>query len=158
MGHGRSASDAQSPSRRIGRASCGFAGDVIAVNEFAACAAPKLPCYTPIASLKEMLVCARRNPLFSSLISALRSRARVRPMTKTAKRWAKNVASRWHAATARNEEQYLRDLFRVLPHWPKDRMLELGPKYWRQTRARLNENELAMPLGPLTVPPKEPPV
>ena len=52
-----------------------------------------------------------------------------------------------------NEEQYLRDIFRVLPYWPKDRAIELSPKHWRQTRARLNEKELAMPLGPLTIPP-----
>ncbi len=26
-------------------------------------------------------------------------------------------------------ETYLRDLIRVLPHWPRDRYLELAPKY-----------------------------
>jgi hypothetical protein len=31
-------------------------------------------------------------------------------------------------------EQYLRDLFRVLPHWPRDRYLELAPKFWTRTR------------------------
>lgn len=50
-------------------------------------------------------------------------------------------------------EGYLRDLFRVLPVWPKNRMLELAPKHWRATRERLNEAQLALPLGPLTVPP-----
>jgi transposase len=53
-------------------------------------------------------------------------------------------------------EGYLRDLFRVLPVWPKNRMLELAPKYWRETRARLNDAEMALPLGPLTVPPARP--
>jgi transposase len=50
-------------------------------------------------------------------------------------------------------EGYLRDLFRVLPVWPKNRMLELAPKYWRATRALLDEAELALPLGPFRVPP-----
>jgi hypothetical protein len=53
-------------------------------------------------------------------------------------------------------EVYLRDLFRVLPHWPRDRYLELCPRYWRTTRARLDQNELHRELGPLTIP--EPPL
>lgn len=54
-------------------------------------------------------------------------------------------------------EAYLRDLFRVLVHWPKDRYLELAPKYWTRTRARLDPDELARPLGKLTIPPPEQP-
>lgn len=50
-------------------------------------------------------------------------------------------------------ELYLRDVLRVLPHWPKDRYLELAPKCWARTRARLDAKELAADLGPLTVPP-----
>jgi transposase len=50
-------------------------------------------------------------------------------------------------------ETYLRDLFRVLAHWPKDRYLELAPKYWAATRARLDPLERAREIGPLTVPP-----
>jgi hypothetical protein len=50
-------------------------------------------------------------------------------------------------------ESYLRELFRVLAHWPKDRFLELAPKYWVQTRARLDAGELAAEIGPLTIPP-----
>lgn len=50
-------------------------------------------------------------------------------------------------------EAYLRDLFRVLGHWPRDRYLELSPRYWVATRARLDERELALELGPLTIPP-----
>jgi transposase len=49
-------------------------------------------------------------------------------------------------------EGYLRDLLRVLAHWPRDRYLELAPKYWAQTRARLDPSELAPEIGPLTVP------
>jgi transposase len=52
-------------------------------------------------------------------------------------------------------ETYLRDLLRVLPHWPKDRNLELAPKYWARTRARLDARELELEVGPLTVPPAE---
>jgi transposase len=49
-------------------------------------------------------------------------------------------------------EVYLRDIFRVLPHWPPDRYLELAPKYWAATRARLDPKQLAAEIGPLTVP------
>jgi transposase len=50
-------------------------------------------------------------------------------------------------------EAYLRDLFRVLAHWPRDRYLELAPKYWAKTRVRLDSRELAAEIGPVTVPP-----
>ena len=50
-------------------------------------------------------------------------------------------------------EAYFRDLFRVLAHWPKDRYLELAPKYWAATRARLDPRQLAMDIGPLAIPP-----
>jgi transposase len=50
-------------------------------------------------------------------------------------------------------EAYLRDVLRVLPYWPKDRFLELAPKYWAANRARLDPAELARELGDLTVPP-----
>jgi transposase len=49
-------------------------------------------------------------------------------------------------------EAYLRDLFRVLVHWPKDRYLELTPRYWTATRARLDPRELELPFGRLAVP------
>ena len=50
-------------------------------------------------------------------------------------------------------EAYLRDLFRALAHWPKDRHLELAPRYWASTRARLDPAELAREIGPPTIPP-----
>lgn len=53
-------------------------------------------------------------------------------------------------------EVYLRDVFRVLPHWPRDRYLELAPRYWRITRARLDRAELERELGDLAIP--EPPL
>jgi transposase len=49
-------------------------------------------------------------------------------------------------------EVYLRDVFRVLPHWPRDRYLELAPRYWRITRARLHRDELDREVGWLTIP------
>lgn len=51
-----------------------------------------------------------------------------------------------------DSERYLRDLFRVLPHWPRDRYLELAPRYWAATRARLDPVQLERELGPLVVP------
>ncbi|WP_245769065.1 IS66 family transposase [Stigmatella aurantiaca] len=59
-------------------------------------------------------------------------------------------------ATARlhglDPEAYLRDLFRVLAHWPRERYLELAPKYWAATRARLAATELDAEVGELAVP------
>lgn len=49
-------------------------------------------------------------------------------------------------------EVYLRDVFRVLPHWPRDRYLELAPRYWRITRSRLRRDELDREVGWLTIP------
>jgi hypothetical protein len=51
-------------------------------------------------------------------------------------------------------EAYLTDVLRVLPYWPRDRFLELAPKYWQATRERLDRDELAKPLGRVTVPAK----
>ena len=41
---------------------------------------------------------------------------------------------------------YLDELLRVLPYWPRERYLELSPKQWSATRARLRPEELAAPL------------
>jgi transposase len=49
-------------------------------------------------------------------------------------------------------ELYLRDIFRVLPHWQRQRYLELAPRYWQTTRARLDPKELDQEIGPLTIP------
>jgi hypothetical protein len=55
-------------------------------------------------------------------------------------------------------EVYLRDVFRVLPHWPRSRHLELAPRYWRITRARLDRKELDREVGWLTLPELPPPI
>lgn len=49
--------------------------------------------------------------------------------------------------------QYLDEVLRLLPYWPKDRFLELSPLRWPATRARLSATELEAPLGHFTVPP-----
>jgi len=51
---------------------------------------------------------------------------------------------------------YLRDVIRVMPHWPTDRYLELAPKFWAATRARLDPVALAREAGPLVVPTASP--
>ena len=50
-------------------------------------------------------------------------------------------------------ETYLAEMIRIVPLWPRDRYLELAPKYWARTRARLVAKELEDELGPITVPP-----
>ena len=49
-------------------------------------------------------------------------------------------------------EAYLRDLIRVLAHWPTDRYLELAPMFWKATRARLDDVQMKHDVGRLTVP------
>ena len=50
-------------------------------------------------------------------------------------------------------ETYLCDIIHVLPYWPRDRYLELAPKYWAATRARIPAAELDTDIGNITVPP-----
>jgi hypothetical protein len=54
-------------------------------------------------------------------------------------------------------ETYLAEIIHVLPYWPRDRYLELAPKYWAATRARIPAAELAVEIGHITVPPPLPP-
>jgi transposase len=49
-------------------------------------------------------------------------------------------------------QQYLDEILRVLPYWPKERHLELAPKYWKATRAKLRADELNAPLCSFTIP------
>ncbi len=49
-------------------------------------------------------------------------------------------------------ETYLAEIIRVFPDWPRDRYLELAPRYWATTRARLDAAELRRPVGHVTVP------
>ena len=50
-------------------------------------------------------------------------------------------------------QRYLEELLRVLPYWPEDRYLDLAPKSWAGTRARLVPSELEALAGIVTVPP-----
>jgi len=50
-------------------------------------------------------------------------------------------------------ETYLAEIIRIVPYWPRDRYLELAPKYWSRTRARLDAAELERPIGHVTAPP-----
>jgi hypothetical protein len=49
-------------------------------------------------------------------------------------------------------ERYLDEVLRVLPYWPKERMLELAAKHWQATRAKLRAEELDAPLCSFTIP------
>lgn len=53
-------------------------------------------------------------------------------------------------------ETYLAEIIHVLPFWPRDRYLELAPKYWADTRARIAANELEVEIGHINVPPPLP--
>jgi hypothetical protein len=46
-------------------------------------------------------------------------------------------------------QQYLDEVMRVLPYWPKERHLELAPKHWAATRSNLNPVELDTRAQPL---------
>jgi transposase len=50
--------------------------------------------------------------------------------------------------------QYLEEILRVLPYWPRDRYLELAPRYWHATRGRLRPEEIAGPLSGFEIPPR----
>ena len=50
-------------------------------------------------------------------------------------------------------QQYLDEVMRVLPDWPKERYLELAPKHWIITRSNLRPDELDSLLCAFTVPP-----
>jgi transposase len=47
---------------------------------------------------------------------------------------------------------YFDEVLRVLPYWPHDRYLELAPQHWLATRARLDQEQLELPLSLITVP------
>jgi hypothetical protein len=49
--------------------------------------------------------------------------------------------------------KYLDEVLRLLPYWPADRYIELAPKNWAATRARLDPSELDGPLGIFSIPP-----
>jgi transposase len=50
-------------------------------------------------------------------------------------------------------ETYLSEIIHVLPFWPRTRYLELAPRYWAATRARIPAAQLKVEIGDVTVPP-----
>ena len=53
-----------------------------------------------------------------------------------------------------NPEIYLEQLLRIVPHWPKNRVLELAPKYWSRTVSKLDAKWraiLAQPWQPAVI-------
>jgi len=55
-----------------------------------------------------------------------------------------------------NPESYLTEIIRLTPYWPKDRFLELAPKFWAATRARLDPLQIGRDYGVIDVPPPLP--
>lgn len=53
-------------------------------------------------------------------------------------------------------ETYLAEIIHLLPYWPRDRYIELAPKYWAATRARIPAAQLDVEIGDITVPPPLP--
>jgi hypothetical protein len=49
-------------------------------------------------------------------------------------------------------QQYLDEVLRILPFWPRERYLELAPNNWAATRAKLVPEELNAPLCAFTIP------
>lgn len=47
-----------------------------------------------------------------------------------------------------NPELYMEELLRLAPHWPRPRVLELAPKYYLQTRERLDDRHRAIITRP----------
>ncbi|XXX80326.1 hypothetical protein WMF30_16305 [Sorangium sp. So ce134] len=76
-------------------------------------------------------------------------------MTRTSspeETWAGRVRA-WRESSESGEE-FARS--RGFACWPRERYLELAPRYWARTRARLVAGEMKLPLGPITVPPPLP--
>ena len=49
--------------------------------------------------------------------------------------------------------QYTYEMCRLLPIWPKHRALELSPRDWIKTRARMNAAQLEPSFGHIDIPP-----
>jgi hypothetical protein len=57
------------------------------------------------------------------------------------------------ATAERERDEYLRDIFCLLPRWPEHRLLDLAPVAWNETRARADVQALldANPFRKLTL-------
>jgi transposase len=138
------------------------------------------PCYQQVKDARGTLATAfgyatrQRGPLSQFLadgrlrIDNNRSERALRPVAVGRKAWL-FFGSDDHAEAAANlmgliascklhaidPTTYFEAVIRIVPYWPRGRFLELAPKYWNETRARLSPAELDAPLGPITVPPKQ---
>ena len=43
-----------------------------------------------------------------------------------------------------NPRDYLEQMLRLAPHWPRNRVLELAPRYWAETVAKLDDDQRAI--------------
>jgi hypothetical protein len=59
------------------------------------------------------------------------------------------ASARLHGIDA---ERYLRDMIRLVPQWPRERFIELAPKHWAATRARIDSAQLDLQVGFIDVP------
>jgi transposase len=41
-------------------------------------------------------------------------------------------------------QRYLECVLRLAPHWPKRKLLDLSPRYWKATAARLTPEQIAI--------------
>ena len=77
---------------------------------------------------------------------------------KTGLRWYATFRSLIASAhvSGLNPHHYLEGVLRLVPHWPKRRVLELAPKYWRRTVEGLDDHHRAIiepPWRRATAPP-----
>ncbi|MBM3992437.1 MAG: IS66 family transposase [Planctomycetes bacterium] len=95
--------------------------------------------------LRNLAVC-RKNWLFFGSDENATAAANLFSLISSARLWALDV------------EQYLADIMLALPQWPLARHLELAPKYWADTRARIlaaserNARVLRDGIGNLVIP------
>ena len=78
----------------------------------------------------------------------------LQPREKRAIASGASLATRAEYVTRRvnglDPNSYLRDMLRLLPHWPKERLLDLAPTCWPTTRSTLSQAQLEAEMGPLT--------
>ena len=86
----------------------------------------------------------RRDARFLPAEPTLRERSQGVPRVERGVFWGGGVSSTSvGSAHGLEPEAYLRDLIRVMPHWPRDRYLGLSPLRWIGTRAALDPDALA---------------
>ena len=77
-------------------------------------------------------------------------RARVTP--ESAPRCSRNARPRHSGIRAQVPPEPAPRWLQNTQHWPRHRYLELAPKHWAVTRARLRPEELAAPISAFEIP------